>query len=210
MTEQRWQAEQEIAGRFLTELEVGASEEGWPQLRGCYEQRSQHGRVYGAFRLRIAYPPPFPLRNAQPRVWIENPPSTWVNTVDGHVYPDWELCLGVALDSEIDFTQPDSGIKLVEAVDTFLRLERIYQRDRRWKGDAADWPGPQRSHGLLGYYESIRAMGEPGRNDPCLCGSGLKYKACHWAQMETNKESLRRLYDAKLRERAALRKARSQ
>ncbi len=22
----------------------------------------------------------------------------------------------------------------------------------------------------------------PGRNDPCWCGSGKKYKHCHWAE----------------------------
>ena len=27
--------------------------------------------------------------------------------------------------------------------------------------------------------EPISADGEPGRNDPCPCGSGKKYKKCH-------------------------------
>jgi preprotein translocase subunit SecA len=27
--------------------------------------------------------------------------------------------------------------------------------------------------------ESIKANGEVGRNDPCPCGSGKKYKKCH-------------------------------
>ena len=30
--------------------------------------------------------------------------------------------------------------------------------------------------------EPIRADDEPGRNDPCPCGSGLKYKRCCWGK----------------------------
>lgn len=204
MSPRRWQAEQEIAARFLLAVEAGSSAEGWPQLRGNYEQKSEHGHVYGIFRLRIVYPPPFPDRNVQPRVWLENPPSGWVNTLDGHVYSDWRLCLGVALDSDIDFTRADSAIRLFETIDTFLRLERIYQRERRCNGEAAEWPGPQRSHGLLGYYESIRVKGEPGRNDPCLCGSGKKYKLCHWRLMQQQKDDLRRQYEEGKREKKTL------
>ncbi|MBX3161646.1 MAG: YchJ family protein [Deltaproteobacteria bacterium] len=29
--------------------------------------------------------------------------------------------------------------------------------------------------------EPLRAASEPGRNDPCPCGSGMKYKRCHGA-----------------------------
>ena len=29
--------------------------------------------------------------------------------------------------------------------------------------------------------ETIRKAPEPGRNDPCHCGSGKKYKKCHGA-----------------------------
>lgn len=35
----------------------------------------------------------------------------------------------------------------------------------------------------LGYYLRIaKDLPVPGRNDPCWCGSGKKYKQCHWAQ----------------------------
>jgi len=27
--------------------------------------------------------------------------------------------------------------------------------------------------------ETVRKAPEPGRNDPCFCGSGKKYKKCH-------------------------------
>lgn len=203
VTPERWQIEQDVASRFLKDLEVGVNDHGWPQLRGLYEQLSEHGHLYGAFRLRIVYPPLFPSRNTQPRVTLENPPATWVNTLDGHVYPDWGLCLGVALDGDIDFTLADAGIRLFEVIDTFLRLERIFQQDLRRAlitGIEAAWPGPQRSHGLLGMYESMQERGEPGRNQPCPCGSGDKYKNCHWSDIQNNKELLRRRYAAQQRE----------
>lgn len=204
MTPGRWQVEQGIAARFLKELEAGMNDCEWPQMRGLYEQWSEHGHLHGAFRLRIVYPPPFPDRDTQPRVYLENPPSNWVNTLDGHVFQNWRLCLGLALDSDIDFTKLDSGIKFFETIDTFLRLERIFQQDLKRAeitGVAAVWPGPQRSHGLLGIYESMQEWGEPSRNDPCPCGSGKKYKACHWLEIQRNKESLQRQHEAKQRER---------
>ncbi len=34
---------------------------------------------------------------------------------------------------------------------------------------------------LLNPLEPVRAAPTPGRNDPCLCGSGKKYKRCHGA-----------------------------
>jgi hypothetical protein len=35
-------------------------------------------------------------------------------------------------------------------------------------------------------------MSKPGRNDPCPCGSGKKYKHCHWlAEQGTMSESER-------------------
>jgi hypothetical protein len=30
----------------------------------------------------------------------------------------------------------------------------------------------------------VRVAPRPGRNDPCRCGSGRKYKKCHWAEDE--------------------------
>lgn len=32
--------------------------------------------------------------------------------------------------------------------------------------------------------QPVRAKARPGRNDPCHCGSGKKYKNCHWAEDE--------------------------
>ena len=34
---------------------------------------------------------------------------------------------------------------------------------------------------LLNPVEPVRAAPTPGRNEPCFCGSGKKYKKCHGA-----------------------------
>jgi uncharacterized protein YecA (UPF0149 family) len=38
----------------------------------------------------------------------------------------------------------------------------------------------EHSHAVQEPYR--RAEPKPGRNDPCFCGSGRKYKKCHGAQ----------------------------
>ena len=37
------------------------------------------------------------------------------------------------------------------------------------------------SPGGTGFQQAARAMPKVGRNDPCPCGSGKKYKHCHGA-----------------------------
>jgi hypothetical protein len=34
---------------------------------------------------------------------------------------------------------------------------------------------------LVGKPKTVRAEPRPGRNDPCTCGSGKKFKRCHGA-----------------------------
>jgi hypothetical protein len=50
--------------------------------------------------------------------------------------------------------------------------------DKPWK------PDPKREEAVRRFREQkyrshIQTMGTPGRNDPCPCGSGLKFKKCH-------------------------------
>ncbi|HEX8683843.1 MAG TPA: preprotein translocase subunit SecA [Ardenticatenaceae bacterium] len=50
--------------------------------------------------------------------------------------------------------------------------QREMQLNRSDAGAAASAPQP------------IKSKSRPGRNDPCHCGSGKKYKNCHWAEDE--------------------------
>lgn len=43
---------------------------------------------------------------------------------------------------------------------------------------------------------SLTAAKKPGRNEPCWCGSGKKYKACHLPIEEAERQTKRKLYQA--------------
>ena len=42
-------------------------------------------------------------------------------------------------------------------------------------------PAMQRNRGPVDKSPYVKKQDEPGRNDPCPCGSGKKYKKCHGA-----------------------------
>ena len=60
--------------------------------------------------------------------------------------------------------------------------EGVLEADDREGGGAGDWSEPQQPIELP----------KVGRNDPCPCGSGKKYKSCHMLQerQRTRKSSL--------------------
>src|SRR5262249_33080522 len=94
---------------------------------------------------------------------------------------DWSLCLFVPGESGIDFGRHDSLNDLFAVAQTFLFKEYLYQQALAREavtGERAVWPGEARSHGLAGIAEAVRAKGWVGRNEPCPCGSGKKFKAC--------------------------------
>ncbi len=71
-------------------------------------------------------------------------------------------------------------------IHTFLFKQRVYQRRlvrSRLDGRKAEWPGEDRSHGIQGIREAVRDAGGIGRNDPCPCGSGKKFKRCHLGKL---------------------------
>jgi preprotein translocase subunit SecA len=43
----------------------------------------------------------------------------------------------------------------------------------------ADTVGGAKTASATAAAAAVAAMGRVGRNDPCPCGSGKKYKACH-------------------------------
>ena len=121
-------------------------------------------------------------RNQPPSVYLESHHDRWKNTFNSHIESNWKLCLFVPGESGIVFADPASLKDLFAVIHTFLFKQRIYQR-RLAKtyitGGEAEWPGEDRSHGEEGIREAIQAIGSVGRNDPCPCGNGLKYKKCH-------------------------------
>ncbi|HZZ77251.1 MAG TPA: SEC-C metal-binding domain-containing protein [Gemmataceae bacterium] len=84
-------------------------------------------------------------------------------------------------ESGIDFGRADSLNGFFAVAQTFLFKEHLYQQalDREAvTGEKAMWPGMARPHGMAGIAEVVRDKGRVGRNEPCPCGSGMKFKVC--------------------------------
>ena len=184
----RWANEQRLARRLMEGVTAWIDEHGRAVLAGQYRLLSEHGHEYGLFALRVVYPDEFPMRNRGPSVYLDSHRGEWKNERDSHIESGWRLCLYVPLESGIRFGGDDALTRLFECVHTFLIRERIYQRDLRREqvtNVRAVWPGPDRSHGDPGLIEAMREHGTPGRNDPCVCGSGLKFKKCCKGRLTT-------------------------
>jgi hypothetical protein len=90
-------------------------------------------------------------------------------------------------ESGLNFLNPAALCDLVAITYTFLLKERIYQRRllrESLTGEAARWPGKDRSHGVVGVKEAVLDMGGIQPNDLCPCGSGLKYRLCCRSSVE--------------------------
>jgi hypothetical protein len=183
----RWRKEQEIARRFMKNVQVGFDEQRRAFLLGDVRVESQHGHVYGNFRIRTVYPSSFPERGRVPSVHLESHRDRWRSGGNSHIEEDWRLCLFVPMESGIDFTRLDALERLFACIHTFLIKEYIYQRclgKQAVTGEPAIWPGEARSHGVRGIREALRERGSLGRNEPCPCGSGRKFKKCHMPELE--------------------------
>ena len=109
---------------------------------------------------------------------VENWPEDWAAPRDKEA-AQW---LDDALDSIVALTEDDTGKPEVCMFDengppstSQARVEAfgeaiwaVYDLRQLWKS-----LGPR--------VETVRKAPEPGRNDPCYCGSGKKYKKCHGA-----------------------------
>lgn len=180
---ERWAKERAIAARLLQDWNSGIGDGGCAFIRGNFSVVSQHGHIYETVTLRITYPSTFPNRNQPPSVFLESHRDRWKKGGDSHIENDWKLCLFVPSESGIDFEEPTSLSDLLAVVHTFLFKQRVYQqrlaKSMRRYGDTAEWPGKDRAHGDQGIREAIRDGSDVGRNDPCPCGSGKKFKHCH-------------------------------
>ncbi|MEX1028160.1 MAG: SEC-C metal-binding domain-containing protein [Candidatus Paceibacterota bacterium] len=186
ITPERWRREQEIASEILDECRAEIGSDGLACIRGVFNLYSQHGHLYEAVSLRIVYPTNFPARNQPPSVYLESHRDRWEKERNSHIESDWKLCLFVPAESGITFAADTSLNELFAVIHTFLLKERIYQQrliEKNLRGGVAEWPGPDRSHGIEGIREAIQEIGGVGRNDACPCGSGKKFKKCHLGKL---------------------------
>lgn len=193
----RWQREQEIAHKYMTNVraDVGFGRAG---IRGDIVLPNKYSAgVRDAFTIYILYPSDFLhalthegfVNDAPtcPTVYLLSHHDVWVRRIDGHIFSDWSLCLFVQGELDFSFRDFNALERLLEVIKTFLILQRVYQRRVRREletGVKAQWPGPQRSHGLDGYIEAIRDRGGIRDTDLCICGSGLRFARCHKSRIQ--------------------------
>ena len=109
---------------------------------------------------------------------VENWPEEWAAPRDKEA-AQW---LDGALDAIVALTEDDTGKPIISMfaedappsisqarIDAFGEaIWAVYDLRQLWRS-----LGPR--------VDTIRKADEPGRNDPCPCGSGKKYKKCHGA-----------------------------
>ncbi len=179
---ERWKAEQRIGNELLDDFVSGVGADGEAFLEGVFHVRSEHGHTYESVKIRVEYPDSFPGRGQTPNVVLLSHRDRWRANADSHFFDDWSMCLFVSGESPVDFTQSDSLNGLFAVMQTYLFKQHLFQRDLAREaitGKKAVWPGEARSHGSAGIAEAVHDMGWVGRNDPCPCGSGMKFKFCH-------------------------------
>lgn len=115
-----------------------------------------------------------------------------VESIDLHLFNDGACCLGLTYAPARNLTLQRFMHELV--IPFFYRLSYT---DRFGLAAArADLWG-EYAHGDLGkreYHQEILALAaeDPGRNQPCPCGSGSKFKKCHYDEVEAVKRNLLR------------------
>ena len=114
-----------------------------------------------------------------------------VDFADLHFYPDGQCCLGIQYAPDRRLTAETLMYDLI--IPFFYRLSYV---DRCGLASARRDLWGEYAHGAEGYRQYERetlalAAGNPGRNDPCPCGKGLKYKRCHLDEVESVKRHVR-------------------
>ncbi len=109
--------------------------------------------------------------------------------IDLHLFDDGACCLGLNFAAERNLTVERFIRELV--IPFFYCLSYT---DRYGLNAARNDLWGEYSHGDAGvreYQEEILQLDStnPGRNQPCPCGSGLKYKRCHLDEVEAVKRS---------------------
>jgi preprotein translocase subunit SecA len=89
-----------------------------------------------------------------------------------------DVC-GILMKGQIPF-RDSSGVQRAQAPrrTDFSQMEA---NKKEYKPEST--PGPKKEE----HVQPIRVEKKVGRNDPCPCGSGKKYKHCHGANVEALK-----------------------
>ena len=143
-------------------------------------------------QLRLVFPPDYPSR--EPTAYEVG--GRFPRVADRHINEtNGSLCLWLAPLSRWDPNDPNALLVLLDRVSVFCEDQLTYEV-------AGRFPYGEWAHGDAGYaeclFESLRrdssimdALGAlpdpsalPARNDPCVCGRGIKFKKCHMTSLE--------------------------
>ena len=112
-----------------------------------------------------------------------------VEIIDLHFYEDGACCLGLQFLS-------DRRTTLIEFMDELVVpfFYRLSYTDAHSLGAAKQYLWDDYSHGEQGLREYLSDVADIarhrlGRNDPCACGSGRKYKRCHLGEVNRFKRT---------------------
>ena len=194
----RWEREQATARKYMRNVRADEGF-GLVGISGDIVLPNKYsGGIRDAFRIMIIYPPDFLHAQTDegfvddaptyPSVFLLSHRDVWQQRINGHILPDWSLCLYVPGEADINFRDFNALERLLETIHAFMVLERIYQRRvqrEKETGVEAKWPGPQRSHGYDGYIEAINDRGGIRDTDLCICGSGKRFARCHKERLQT-------------------------
>ena len=140
-------------------------------------------RLCDAFEIEIRMDTDSMMQNGWPSVYEVGgkykriAEETGVHTADLHFFDHGACCLGISYFPDKNLTVGRIVNELV--VPFFYRLSYT---DRFGLNASRSDLWPEYSHGITGHREHQEDLREIlaslGRNDPCLCGSGRKYKNC--------------------------------
>ncbi len=160
-----------------------------PYVKGVFTAHNKANRIeIESYEVRITFPATYPY--SFPSV-VETSRKI-PREVARHVKNDGSLCFGNPQD---ELSVCKSGITFTWFLDEILNthLCREYAREK-----TKEYPTGERSHGIEGiwegYYDILHTTDKAsilkeldvvlnhvpiGRNTPCYCSSGKKYKVCH-------------------------------
>ena len=188
---------EELKKRF-TDITVMEKQNGRWIFNGRFPVKGADGYCYAEYELQIEIKENFP--GCLPSVWETE--GKIKRSADWHVYADGSLCVGT---TARQYYLMGEEISLLNWVD---RLVIPYLANHKYKLIHGHYKNVERSHAdgiyeeyddlfsernghsLKDYLMLITGHGHIGRNDPCFCGSGKKYKKCFVPDPEGHRKQI--------------------
>ena len=162
------------------------------ELNGTLRLIEEATRQPTDLQLRLVFPTDYPSR--EPTVYEVG--RRFPRIADRHINEtNGSFCLWLAPLSRWDPKDPNALLVLLDRVSVFCEDQLTYEITTRF-------PYGEWAHGDAGYAECLfeslgrdssimDALGAlpdpcalPARNDPCVCGDGIKFKKCHMTSLE--------------------------